>query len=150
MPDDETFRVFVSAPKSNSSFYQALSPGAIYSCRLPPEGQVFGDSISCQEVNVTSGLSSKTRKGVFSSYFIQDSMTDNMFLGSSIALSPERSEVLACSHLWTNAIEIRGYHSLNPSGRCWIFDAETEKAVDSLIPFTVLGMHSDSRDHQDY
>ena len=101
---------------------------------------MFGESISCQEIDVTSGLKSRTRKTSFGSHFIEDTMTRHMFLGSSISLSPDRNDVLTCGHLWTNEIRIRGYDSLNPSGRCWIFDAETEKAVDTLIPFTVLGM----------
>lgn len=132
--------VFVSAPKGNSTFYDAVDTGAIYSCRLPSEGRLFGESISCQEIDVTSGLKSRTRKTVFGSHFVEDKMTRNMFLGSSISLSPTRNDVLACGHLWTNEIRIRNYDSLNPSGRCWIFDAETETAVDTLLPFTVLGM----------
>lgn len=131
----------MSAPKGNSTIYNVLDTGAIYSCRLPVGGRVFGESISCQEIDVTAGLKSRTRKTVFGSHFIEDTMTRNMFLGSSISLAPDRNDVLTCGHLWTNEIRIRGYDSLNPSGRCWIFDAETERAIDTLLPFTVLGKH---------
>jgi hypothetical protein len=133
------YRIFVSAPKSNSTIYNVLDTGAIYSCRLPVGGRVFGESVSCQEVDVTNGLKSRSRKTTFGSHYVEDTMTRHMFLGSSISLSPDRNDVLACGHLWTNEIRIRGYDSLNPSGRCWIFDAESEKAVNTLLPFTVWG-----------
>ena len=96
------------------------------------------NSLSCSEIDVTSGLGSKSMKAPNGVYYIDDSMTRNMFLGSSITLSPRDKDVVVCGHLWTNEIHYPGYDSLNPSGRCWIFDAETERGKNTLIPFTHL------------